>query len=154
VEVAPTLVVDRDRDARAQQAAQLDRIAGRHRVAHGARHREAHAAEVEQRGVDLQAAGDVAHAVVEHGVPRDPQHAVLLAVPADGEPDHVTRQRKAERRSVATRSSATTSPAEAVPPAGGVERRSVRMRQPPTSMGRRRAADVGEPNSRVHVTRS
>ena len=34
--------------------------------------------------------GHLADAVVEDGVARDPQHAVLLAVPPQREADHVT----------------------------------------------------------------
>ena len=44
-----------------------------------------------------------AHAVVEHGVARDPQRAVLLALPAQREADHVADDRVAERRPVAAR---------------------------------------------------
>jgi hypothetical protein len=58
---------------------------------------------VQERGVDLQAVGDLAHAVVEHRVARDPQDAVLLAVPFEREADHVADDRVAERRPVAAR---------------------------------------------------
>ena len=58
---------------------------------------------MQQRGVDLEAVGDLAHAVVEDGVARDPQHAVLLALPAQREADHVADDRMAQRRAVAAR---------------------------------------------------
>ena len=74
-----------------------------HRVAQRPRHRELHAPEVEEGDVDLQAVGDLAHAVVEHRVARDPQHAVLLAVPAQGEADHVAHDRAAQGRPVTAR---------------------------------------------------
>ena len=52
---------------------------------------------------DLQPVGDLAHAVVEDGVAGDPEHAVLLAVPAQREADHVADDRVAQRRAVAAR---------------------------------------------------
>ena len=62
------LVVDGDVGAGADPAAQLDGLPGRHAVAPRPGDREAHAAKVEQGGVD-----DLAEAVVEHGVAADPQ---------------------------------------------------------------------------------
>ena len=47
------------------------------------------------------AVGDLAHAVVEDGVAGDPEHAVLLALPAQREADHVADDRVAQRRAVA-----------------------------------------------------
>ena len=58
---------------------------------------------MQQRGADLQSVGDLAHAVVEHRVAGDPQHAVLLTVPPQGEADHVADDEMARRRSVAAR---------------------------------------------------
>ena len=100
-EVAPALVVDRDRRLRAQQAEQLDRFAGAQRVAQRAGGREADAAEVDERGADVDPVGDLADAVVEDGVAGDPERAVLLPLPAQREPDHVADQRPAQRRAVA-----------------------------------------------------
>ena len=71
------------------EPAQLTASRGGHRVAQRPGDREPHAAEVQQRGVDLEALGHLRDAVVEHGVAGDPQRAVLLAVP---------RQREADRR--------------------------------------------------------
>src|SRR5690349_4854415 len=56
-EVLPALVVDRDHRAGADQAAELDRFGRVHRVAQRAGDREPDAAEVDDRGVDLQPAG-------------------------------------------------------------------------------------------------
>ena len=53
---------------RADAAAQLDGLATGHRVPERSRHRELHAPQVEEGDVDLQAFGDLAHAVVEHRV--------------------------------------------------------------------------------------
>src|SRR4051794_15043297 len=99
--VLPPLVVDRDDCARLNQPAQLYGLPGGHRVVHGARDREAHAAQVQERGADLQAVGDLAHAVVEHRVARDPEDAVLLPVPLKREPDHIADDRAAQRGSMA-----------------------------------------------------
>ena len=57
---------------------------------------------MEQRDIDVEPVGDLADAVVEHGVAGDPERAVALAVPAQGEADHVADDRVAERRAVAT----------------------------------------------------
>jgi hypothetical protein len=73
----------------ADPAAQLDGLPGGHAVAHRPGDREAHAAEVEQGGVDPEAVGDLAETVVEHGVAGDPQFPVGLALPAEGEADHL-----------------------------------------------------------------
>ena len=64
------------------------RLPGVHAVAHRPGDREAHASQVEQGGADLEAVGDLADPVVQHGVAGDPQDPVLLAVPAQGEADH------------------------------------------------------------------
>ena len=45
---------------------------------------------VYERRVDLKAVGDLTHAVVEDRVAGDPEHAVLLAVPAEREAHDVT----------------------------------------------------------------
>jgi hypothetical protein len=75
-EVPPALVVDRDHRARADQAGELHGVARGHRVADWTADREPHGTEVQERGVDLHAAGDVAHAVVEDGVAGDPQRSL------------------------------------------------------------------------------
>src|SRR6266550_131356 len=95
LEVLPALVVDGDGNARSDEATQLDRMLRRQRVAHGPSHRKLHASKVEECHFDLQAVRDLPHAVVKHGVPGDPNHAVLLAGPAEGEADHVARERSA-----------------------------------------------------------
>jgi len=100
-EVGPALVVDGDGGAGADPAAQLDGLPDGHAVAHRPGDREAHAAEVEQGGVDPEAVGDLAEAVVEHGVAGDPQFPVGLALPAEGEADHLADDRAAERWAVA-----------------------------------------------------
>ena len=103
-EVLPALVVDRDRRARARRG----------RTARPPRGRSSCSAAGPETGKrtpprcrsavsTVQAVGDLAHAVVEHRVARDPQHAVLLAVPAQREADHVADDRAAERRPVAAR---------------------------------------------------
>ena len=74
---------------------------GGHGVAHRPRDGELHASQVQDGGVDLQAGGDLAHTVVEHGVARDPEDAVLLAVPTEREADDVTDERVAQRRAMA-----------------------------------------------------
>jgi hypothetical protein len=45
---------------------------------------------------DLQALGDLAHAVVEHRVAGDPDDVVVLPVAPKREPDHVTDDRAAQ----------------------------------------------------------
>src|SRR4051812_6942463 len=102
-EVLPALVVDRDGGVRAEEFAQLDGVLGRHRVAQGARHRELDAAEVQERGADVQSVSDLTHAVIEDGVAGDPEHAVFLTVPAQREADHVANDRVAQWRSVSAR---------------------------------------------------
>jgi hypothetical protein len=67
----------------------------------GSRYRELHTPHVQDRGADCQPVGDLAYAVVEHGVPRDPQNTVLLAVPAKREADDVAGERVAKRWAVA-----------------------------------------------------
>src|SRR5215208_258378 len=59
-EVLPALVVDRDRGVRAQLAEQLDRLGRGHRVAQRARDWELHAAEVHERGADVDPRRDLA----------------------------------------------------------------------------------------------
>src|SRR5215207_9003463 len=83
------------------QAAQLRGLPGGHAVAHRPSDREPHTPEVEQGGADLEAVGDLVDAVVQHGVAGDPQGPVGLAVPAQGEADHVAGDGAAERRAVA-----------------------------------------------------
>jgi hypothetical protein len=61
------------------------------------------AAQVHEGGADVEAVGDLAHAVGEHRVAGDPEHAVLLTVPAEGEADHVADDRAARGRAVAAR---------------------------------------------------
>src|SRR6478736_3218618 len=100
-EVAPALVVDRDRGLRLQQPAELDRLLRGQRVAQRAGDREADAAEVDERGADVDAIGDLPDAVVEDRVAGDPESAVLLALPAQREADDVADQRLAQRRAVA-----------------------------------------------------
>ena len=85
------------------EPAQLDGVARRHRVAQRPAHREANAAEMEQGGVHLEPAGDLPDTVVEHGIAGDPQDAVLLAVPAQREADHVADDEVGVRRPVPTR---------------------------------------------------
>jgi hypothetical protein len=63
----------------ADQPAQLDGLPSGHAVAHRPGDREAHASQMEQGGVDLEAVGDLADAVVQHGVAGDPQGPVRLA---------------------------------------------------------------------------
>jgi hypothetical protein len=89
VEVGPAFVVDGDDGAGADQLARLDGLPGVHAVAHRPGDREAHASQVEQGGVDLEAVGDLADAVIQHRVAGDPQDPVRLALPAQGEADHV-----------------------------------------------------------------
>jgi hypothetical protein len=84
-------------------AAELDRFGRGHRVAQRAGDRELDAAEVDQRGVDLESVGDLADAVVEDGVAADPEHAVLLSVPAQGKADDLADDRVAQRWAVAAR---------------------------------------------------
>ena len=83
------------------EARELDRVLGGHRVVERTGDREADAAEVEDRGADVEAVRDLAHAVVEDGVAGDPDGAVLLALPSEREADHVADERAAERRAVA-----------------------------------------------------
>ena len=56
---------------------------------------------MQEGGTDLQALGDLAHAVVEHGIARYPEDPVLLPLPPQREPDHVTDDRAAQRGAVA-----------------------------------------------------
>jgi hypothetical protein len=55
----------------------------------GPSHGKAHAAGVHDRGVDRKPLGDGAHAVVEHGVARDPVRPALVA---QREADHLAEQ--------------------------------------------------------------
>src|SRR4029453_4862310 len=100
-EVRPPLVVDRDDGARAHQTAELDCVLRRHGGPDRPRDREAAAAEMQERRVHLQAGGDFPHAVVEHGVARNPQYAVLLTIPPECEADHVADDRPAQGWAVA-----------------------------------------------------
>src|SRR4051812_41483991 len=84
---------------------------------------------MQERGAYLETVGDLAHAVVEHRVARDPQDAMLLPVPADREADPVADDRVAERGTMATRRS------------GDVDRRPPR-RLEPRIRPRRKAASV------------
>jgi hypothetical protein len=68
---------------------QLDGLSGVHAVAHRPGGPEAHASQVEQGGVDLEAVGGLADAVVQHRVAGDPQRPVLLAFPGQGEANDV-----------------------------------------------------------------
>jgi hypothetical protein len=52
-------------------------------------------AQMQKHSADLEARGDVPHAVIENGVARDPQHSVLLTVPSKREADHVACKRAA-----------------------------------------------------------
>jgi hypothetical protein len=56
---------------------------------------------VEQGGGDLEAVGDLADTVVQHGVAGDPQDPVLLTLPVQGEADDVAGDGAAERWTVA-----------------------------------------------------
>src|SRR5437763_3226311 len=56
---------------------------------------------MQERNADPKAVGDLAHAVVEHRVARDPEDAVLLPIPAKREPDHVADDRAAQRGTMA-----------------------------------------------------
>jgi hypothetical protein len=58
---------------------------------------------MEQGGVDLEAVGDLANAVVQHGIAVDPKGPVSLALPAQGDADHVASDRAAQRRAMAAR---------------------------------------------------
>ena len=78
-----------------ERAAQLDGVTSGHRVTNGPGDRELHFAQVQDRDVDVESIGDVADALVEHGVARDPHDAVALAVPTQGEADHITDDRAA-----------------------------------------------------------
>jgi hypothetical protein len=114
--VLPALIVNGDDSARPDEVAQLDGVGSGNGVAQRSGDREADAAEVQQGEVDLDTAGDLAYAVVEHGVAGDPQRAVILAVPAQSEADDVPRpppripgrraRRRDSRRSGSGRSSA------------------------------------------------
>jgi hypothetical protein len=53
---------------------------------------------MEQGGVGLEAVGDLANAVVQHGIAVDPKGSVSLALPAQGDTDHVASDRAAQRR--------------------------------------------------------
>src|SRR4051794_418558 len=101
--VLPPLVVGRDDRARLNTPTQLYSLLGGHRVAHRTRDREAHAPQMQERGADMQAVGDLTHTVVEHRVARDPEDAVLLPVPSKREPDHLAYDRVAQRRAMTTR---------------------------------------------------
>ena|SRR5205823_2056108 len=82
LEVPPALVLDRDGGARPNEATQVDRVLGGQRIAHRPGHRELHSSKVQERHVDLQAVGDLAHTVVKHGVAGDPEHVTMAS--ADG----------------------------------------------------------------------
>ena len=103
VEVGPALVVDRDGGAGPDQPAQLDGLLGGHGVADRPGDRKAYASQVEQGGVHLEAVGDLADAVVQHGVAGDPQNPLPLALPAQSKADNVADDRAAERWAVAAR---------------------------------------------------
>ena len=68
MEMCPALVVDRDRDSRSQFTAQLDGVARGHGVSNRPGDRELHPAHVHDRNVDVESIGNLADAVVEHGV--------------------------------------------------------------------------------------
>jgi hypothetical protein len=58
---------------------------------------------MEQHRAHVDASRDLAHAGVEHRVARDPERAVLLALPLQREADDVPRNRAAQRWAVAAR---------------------------------------------------
>src|SRR5256886_367174 len=103
VEVLPALVMDGDGGARVDQSAQLDSVLSGHRVADGTGDRKADTPEMEECRVDPEAVGHPTHSVVENRIAGDPKHAMLLAVPAQSEADHVAGERAAQRRAVAAR---------------------------------------------------
>ena len=102
-EVLPALVVDRHDRAGVEQLAQLDGVLCGHRVAQRAGDGEAHSAHVHDRSADADAPGDLAQPVIEHAVAGDPERAVLLALPAEREPDHLSDDRAAAGRAVPAR---------------------------------------------------
>ena len=67
-EVRPALIVDGNRDAWSEEAAEFDTFVDGHRVAQRPGHREPHAAQVEDGDVDIDPIGDLADAVVEDRV--------------------------------------------------------------------------------------
>ncbi len=103
LEVPPALVVDRQSGPGPQLAAQGHRLGRRHRVAQGAGQREADATQVEERRTDGQPVGDLTYTAVQDGVPGDPQHAVPLPLPAQGEARHLADDRAGEGRPVPCR---------------------------------------------------
>src|SRR6266536_4441885 len=60
---------------------------------------------MQECGADLQAVGYLAHPVIEDRVARDPEDAMLLPLPLEREPDHLTDDRVAQRRAMTTRRS-------------------------------------------------
>jgi hypothetical protein len=78
-------------------AAQLDGVLSRHAVANRPRNGELHASQVKNGGADPHAICDLTEALVEDRVARDPKYALLLALPAKGEADHIARERAGSR---------------------------------------------------------
>ena len=102
VEVRPTLVVHRYRDPGTNSRAQLDGVLRSHAVADRSGNRELHLTQMKDGDVDVESLGDLADAVVEHGVARDPEHAVRLTFPFHAKPTTCPTIGRDERWSVPT----------------------------------------------------
>ena len=87
--------MDGDCYARADEPTQLDGVVGGHRVTNRSRDRKANTPEMQECRVDPEAVGHPTHSVVENRIAGDPKHAMLLAVPAQSEADHVAGERAA-----------------------------------------------------------
>jgi hypothetical protein len=143
---ASILVVNRDGGTRADETTHLHGVPCRHAITHRPGHREAHATEVQEGGVDLETVGDAPHTVIEHGVARDPQHAVLPTVPAEREADHIAGDRAAQCRAVPARrgSDLDRRPPWEVRPACATSRP---IRRTTSSAPRRRTSDRSAPSA-------
>src|SRR4029077_702084 len=97
----PALVVERDAGAQLALLGAADRLGRIHSVAGGAGDREADAAEVDDRGADVEALGDLGDPREPDRVAGDPDGAVALPLPLEDEADDLADDRPAERRAVA-----------------------------------------------------
>ena len=102
-EVRPALIVHGNRDTWREEVAELDALVDGHRVAQRSGHREPDAAKVKDGDVDIDPVGDLADAVVEDRVARDPNGAVRELLGGQREPDDVADDRPGERRTVTAR---------------------------------------------------
>jgi hypothetical protein len=95
--------VDGDHGVGLQQFAEFDAIGSGHRVLERPGDVELNGSQVQHHGPHLDPVGDLAHAVVQDCVAGDPQGAVVLARPPQGEARDLAGDRATQWRTVAAR---------------------------------------------------